>query len=209
MKWVILLLPGLLLALAGCAKPPEEVYSHPKTGKAQLTTHVGECNELADKFGVINMSPVHQYPMDDMKDHFQRDRVFRFCMAKKGYERDGYTPVTVNETNTRIHVNDPVLSAGETTPVTISFVSPVGGLEYSDLTVENGTLSQLRTSDSGRTWTAVLTAASGVEAPDNVIRLDNSGVINGLTNKGSGVTVSNPYAIHGRQMLSAVVEALP
>jgi len=74
------------MVLSGCARPPEQVYTHPKNGQADLAVNIQECAEIADRFGFINMSPVHQYPMDNMKDHLQRERVFRFCMLKKGYE---------------------------------------------------------------------------------------------------------------------------
>ncbi len=85
MKRIFLLLVCVLV-LVGCAKSPEQVYSHPQSGKDQLAVHLNECTELADRFGFINMSPVHNYPMKDMKDRVQRQKVFRFCMMKKGYE---------------------------------------------------------------------------------------------------------------------------
>jgi hypothetical protein len=85
MKSIVLLLL-FALVLVGCARSPEQVYHHPKTGKENIAVHVGECGEIADKFGVVNMSPVHNFPMFDMKDYFQREKIFRFCMMKKGYE---------------------------------------------------------------------------------------------------------------------------
>ena len=84
MKAVVLLLS--MFVLVGCAKSPEQVYSHPKSGQENLSAHVNECGELADRFGVINMSPIHNFPMLDMKDYFQHRKVFRFCMIQKGYE---------------------------------------------------------------------------------------------------------------------------
>jgi hypothetical protein len=84
-KSIVILFLALLL-LAGCVKPPEEIYHHPKTGQENLSMHVDECGELAERFGVVNMSPVHNYPMLDMKDYFQRVKIFRFCMLQKGYE---------------------------------------------------------------------------------------------------------------------------
>ena len=76
----------VLLIFSGCAKPPEQVYSHPKTGIENLDAHISECGELAEKFGIINMSPIHNFQMEDMRDFFQRRKIFRFCMLKKGYE---------------------------------------------------------------------------------------------------------------------------
>lgn len=86
MKSAIVLLLLAAFVITGCAKPPEQVYSHPKTGKEELAAHISECGGVADKFGFINMSPVHNYQMDDMKDRFQREKIFHFCMTKKGYE---------------------------------------------------------------------------------------------------------------------------
>lgn len=200
------MLQGLLFSVValvffGCAKPPEQVYSHPKTGTAQLAGDISACQDMAQRFGLINMSPVHQYPMADMKDSFRRKRVFRFCMMKKGYERNGYIPVAVNETNTRIFVTQPVLAGGEASSVRIRFSSPVGGFEASDLTIENAELKNLRSSDSGRTWTATLVAAQDIDDTSNVISLDNSGVINRLSNKGTGITLSNNYQVYSRKPL--------
>ncbi len=194
MKSVIYLLLGVLI-LVGCAKPPEQVYNHPKTGQKYLIAHVDECGEIADKFGVINMSPVHQYPMLDMKDCFQREKVFAYCMRKKGYEQGDSIAIIIDENNTSINLSDSLLAVGETSQVTISFSSAVGGLENSDLTVENGSLTGISTSDGGVTWTALFTPAPGVEDPNNVISLNNAGVIDSVSNLGTGITVSSNYAI--------------
>ncbi len=86
MKFVVLILLGVALALTGCAKPPEQVYHHPKTGQKNIMASINECTTVAKRYGFINMSPVHQYPMKDMKDSSRRAKVFRFCMKKKGYE---------------------------------------------------------------------------------------------------------------------------
>ncbi len=199
MKSVVLSLLTFMLLMFGCAKPPEEVYNHPKTGLEKLAVHVNACREMATKFGVINMSPVHQYPMEDMKDLFQRKKVFNFCMLKKGYEKHDSVVYTIDGTTTRIVLSDTELSAGETSQVTIYFSSAVGGLEKTDLEVENGTLSSFTTPDrgpdSGRTWVATFTPKLGLEVARNVIRLDNSGVINGITNPGIGFTLSDTFSI--------------
>lgn len=197
---------SVLLMLAGCAKPPELIYNHPKTGQEHLAEHLGECGSIADKFGHINMSPVHQYPMVDMKDHFQREKVFRYCMKKKGYQQGDSIAIIIDEHNTTINLSDTLLAAGETSQVTIAFSSAVGGLERSDLTVENGSLSGIRTLDGGVTWTATFTPVPDLEAPRNVIRLNNAGVIDRVSNLGSGITVSSPYAVDTlRPMVTIVI----
>jgi len=203
MKSIMFLLLAALV-LVGCAKPPEQVYTHPKTGQQFLAAHVSECSEIATKFGVINMSPVHQYPMVDMKDHFQRVKVFEYCMRKKGYEQGDAIAIIIDENNTQINISDTLLAAGETSQVTIAFSSRVGGLENSDLTIENGNLTDIRTDDGGLTWTATLTPAPGIEASNNVIRLNNAGVIDSVSNLGTGITVSNRYAIDTLRPMVAI-----
>ncbi|MCF6180184.1 MAG: Ig-like domain-containing protein, partial [Geopsychrobacter sp.] len=201
MRMILLL---VVLMVAGCAKPPEQTYYHPKTGRMNLTAHLSECGKIADHFGIINMSPVHQYPMPNMKDHFQREKVFSYCMRKKGYEQNDGTAISIDATNTRIRVLDSMLAAGETSLVMISFSSPVGGLDNSDLTVENGSLSKIGTIDNGLTWTATFTPAPDLEDSSNVIRLDNSGVIDAVSNPGHGITISNNYVIKSLRPTIAV-----
>jgi hypothetical protein len=206
MKSVVFTLLAVFV-LAGCAKPPEQVYNHPKTGQVNLAAHISECGEIADRFGIINMSPVHQYPMPDMKDRFQREKVFRYCMRKNGYERGDSIAIIIDEDNTRINVSDTVLVAGETSQVTITFSSAVGGLENSDLTVENGSLTTITTVDGGLIWTATLTPTPDLEDPSNVISLNNAGVIDAVSNLGAGVTVSLSYAVDTlRPLLTASVD---
>ena len=203
MKSVVFLLLGVFV-LVGCAKPPEKVYHHPKTGQEYLAAHVSQCGEIAERFGVINMSPVHQYPMIDMKDHFQRVKIFEYCMRKKGYEQGDSIAIIIDENNTRIDIADTLLAAGETSQVTIAFSSRVGGLELSDLTIENGSIADISTADGGLTWTATLVPAPGIEASNNVISLNNAGVIDSVSNLGTGVTVSSNYAIDTLRPLVAI-----
>lgn len=91
-------------------------------------------------------------------------------------------------------VADTALSIGETSLVTITFSEAVTGFSNSDLTVPNGTLSAVSSSDGGTTWTATLTPNVGVQDSTNVITLDRSGVT-GAGGPGSGTTSSNNYAV--------------
>lgn len=184
-----------VMMLGGCAKPHELVYHHPKTGTKELAIHLEECGRLAEKFGYVNMTPVHQYTMPDMQDGFQRDKVFDYCMAKKGYEQGDSGPVVIDDNNTRIHIADTSLSRGETTQVTIVFPLAVGGLDAEDLQVDNGTLTGIHTPDRGLTWTMTLTPAADVEATHNLITLNNAGITSIYTNPGSGTTASENYRI--------------
>jgi len=185
----------MVVMLAGCAKPPEQTYHHPKTGIKELAVHMEECGRLADKFGYVNMTPVHQYEMPDMKDGFQRDNVFKYCMAKKGYEQGDSGPVVIDDNNTHIYIADSFLSSGETTQVRIVFPRAVGGLDIEDLQVENGALTNIHTPDRGLTWTMTLTPAANVEAARNLIALNNAGITSIYTNPGIGTTYSSNYRI--------------
>ncbi|WP_256676677.1 Ig-like domain-containing protein, partial [Pseudomonas sp. PICF6] len=61
-----------------------------------------------------------------------------------------------------ITVGDTSLGIGQSTTVTISFTEAVSGFDLSDLSVANGVLSNLTSSDGGLTWTATLTPTAGV-----------------------------------------------
>ena len=103
--------------------------------------------------------------------------------------------VDTNVPTATIVVADPALSIGETSLVTVTFNAAVNGFDNADLTVENGTLSGLASTDGGVTWTATLTPTAGIADTSNVITLDNTGVRNGANNAGVGTTVSNNYAV--------------
>ncbi|WLG45191.1 Ig-like domain-containing protein [Pseudomonas sp. FP1740] len=106
-----------------------------------------------------------------------------------------------------IVVADSALKAGETSLVTITFSEAVSGFTNADLTVANGTLSSVSSSDGGVTWTATFTPAAGVTDTTNLISLDNSGVTNVSGNSGVGVTDSNNYAIDTARPTATIVVA--
>ena len=103
--------------------------------------------------------------------------------------------VDTNVPTATIVVADTALSVGETSVVTVTFNSAVNGFDNADLTVENGTLSGLASTDGGVTWTATLTPSANISDTSNVITLDNTGVRNAANNAGVGTTVSNNYAV--------------
>ncbi|MFZ3203959.1 MAG: Ig-like domain-containing protein, partial [Pseudomonas sp.] len=105
-----------------------------------------------------------------------------------------YAINTVRPTAT-IVVADSSLTAGETSLVTITFSEAVSGFSNADLTVANGSLSAVSSSDGGITWTATLTPTSNITDASNLITLDNTGVSNAAGNTGSGSTASNNYSI--------------
>ncbi|WP_258394448.1 Ig-like domain-containing protein [Paenibacillus sp. MDMC362] len=96
---------------------------------------------------------------------------------------------------------------GETSQVTITFSEAVSGFTLADLTVANGTLSGLSSSDGGVTWTATLTPVIGITDATNVITLDNTGVQNAAGNTGTGTTDSNNYAIDTLRPTATIVIA--
>lgn len=92
-------------------------------------------------------------------------------------------------------VTDTDLRIGETSPLTITFSEAVVGFTTADLTVANGAVSDLASSDGGVTWTATLTPAAGVRDASNVVTLDTTGAADEMGNPGVGTATSNEYAV--------------
>jgi autotransporter-associated beta strand protein len=121
-------------------------------------------------------------------------------------DSNNYTVNTLRPTAS-IVVADTALAAGETSAITITFSEAVTGFTNADLTVANGTLSAVSSSDGGITWTATLTPAAGITDTTNLITLDNTGVANAGGNTGTGTTDSNNYAIDTARPTATVVVA--
>ncbi|WP_166217909.1 Ig-like domain-containing protein [Pseudomonas atagonensis] len=117
-----------------------------------------------------------------------------------------YVVDTVRPTAT-IVVADTSLAAGETSLVTITFSEAVSGFTTADLTVANGLLSGLSSSDGGITWTVTLTPTASITDTTNLITLDNTGVVDLAGNAGSGTTNSNNYAIDTARPTATIVVA--
>ncbi|MBL0841916.1 Ig-like domain-containing protein [Pseudomonas mediterranea] len=115
--------------------------------------------------------------------------------------------VDTNVPTATIVVADSSLSIGETSLVTITFNEAVNGFDNSDLTVSNGTLTNVSSSDGGVTWTATFTPSVGVSDTSNLITLDNTGVRNGASNAGVGTTDSNNYAVDTVRPTATIVVA--
>jgi hypothetical protein len=94
-----------------------------------------------------------------------------------------------------IAVANPNMGAGQSTVVTFTFSEAVSNFDLSDLSVTNGDLTNLSSSDGGKTWTATFTPAANVSDPSNFIALDTSNVTDLAGNAGDSVSVSNNYAI--------------
>ncbi|WP_229833604.1 Ig-like domain-containing protein, partial [Alishewanella longhuensis] len=106
-----------------------------------------------------------------------------------------------------IVVADTALRIGETSLVTFTFSEAVTGFTNADLTIANGTLSPVSSSDGGITWTATLTPGSNITDATNVITLNNAGVSDLAGNAGTGTTNSNNYAIDTQRPTASIVVA--
>ncbi len=94
-----------------------------------------------------------------------------------------------------IDVDDTSLNIGDIALVTITFDDPVTDFSNADLTIENGTLTDVSSADGGITWTATLTPNAPIEDTTNVITLNDAGVTDLNGNTGAGTTDSNNYEI--------------
>ncbi|MCK6191119.1 Ig-like domain-containing protein [Pseudomonas sp. EYE_354] len=121
--------------------------------------------------------------------------------ASNNYQVDTNVPTAT------IVIADTTLSIGETSLVTVTFNSAVSGFDNSDLTVVNGTLSTLSSTDGGVTWTATFTPSVSISDTTNVITLDNTGVVNGAGNVGVGTTDSNNYTVDTVRPTATIVVA--
>src|SRR5690606_31088824 len=117
--------------------------------------------------------------------------------------------ITIDNTapTASVVVADAALGAGETSLVTVTFNEAVTGFTNADLTVANGALSAVSSSDGGITWTATLTPMASVSDATNVITLDNTGVADASGSAGTGTTNSNNYAIDTARPTAAIVFA--
>ncbi len=94
-----------------------------------------------------------------------------------------------------IVVTDTSLLAGETSLVTFTFSEAVTGFSNADLTIANGSLSAVSSSDGGVTYTATITPTASITDATNLISIDNTGVANAAGNVGTGSTDSNNYQV--------------
>jgi hypothetical protein len=123
-------------------------------------------------------------------------------------DSNNYAIDTARPTAT-IVVADNRLGIGETTTVTITFTETVSGFDLSDLSVANGTLSNLLSSDGGKTWTATLTPTANINDTTNLILLDSSHVADAAGNVGAGIAISNNYALDATRPTATIVVANP
>jgi predicted heme/steroid binding protein len=91
---------------------------------------------------------------------------------------------------TSFTMSDYALKIGDTSTVSIRFSEAVTNFSNSNVTVPNGTLSTLSSSDSGVNWTATYTPDNGVEDNTNLLTIDNT-YTDLAGNIGSGGSTNN------------------
>ncbi|MBC3873662.1 Ig-like domain-containing protein [Undibacterium flavidum] len=105
-----------------------------------------------------------------------------------------YTIDTLRPTAT-ITLSDNNLIIGDTALVTISFSEPVTDFSNADLSIANGSLTAVSSSDGGTTWTASFTPSANVSNSSNLITL-NTATVNDLAgNAGNTLSNSTNYSI--------------
>ncbi|MCX6072815.1 MAG: cadherin-like domain-containing protein [Campylobacterales bacterium] len=92
-----------------------------------------------------------------------------------------------------ITMSDTALTIGETSTVTVKFSEAVTGFSNADVTVANGTLSTLASTDN-ITWTGTFTPTANITDATNLIRLANS-YTDSVGNPGTVATSGN-YTIN-------------
>ncbi|MEC0174385.1 Ig-like domain-containing protein [Paenibacillus favisporus] len=117
------------------------------------------------------------------------------------YELDSERPTAT------IAIANSKLMAGQTTTVTFTFSEAVTGVDLSEPTVANGILSNLSSSDGGKTWSATLTPTSGIQNKTNIITLDYTGVADLAGNAGVGTINSANYEIDTVRPTATIVVA--
>ncbi|PHV03810.1 hypothetical protein CSQ96_29095, partial [Janthinobacterium sp. BJB412] len=127
--------------------------------------------------------------------------------AGAGHTESNAYAVDTRVPSATITLDDRALKIGDSATLTIVFSEPVHGLDNSALTLANGTLDTLVSADGGLTWSATLTPAAGLSAADNVVRLDNSRVVNGAGTAGVGHTDSPTYTVDTERPHASIVVA--
>ena len=92
-------------------------------------------------------------------------------------------------------ISDTALRIGETALVTFTFTEAVTNFTTADVTVENGALSNLSSTNGGVTWTATLTPNASVTDTANSLTLNYTGINDLVGNAGTGSATSGNYWI--------------
>ncbi|MDE8755052.1 Ig-like domain-containing protein [Pectobacterium polaris] len=115
--------------------------------------------------------------------------------AGVGSETSGNISIDTALPTATIAVSDNALKAGESAEVTITFSEAVSGFSNADLTVADGTLSNVTSSDGGVTWKATFTPNANVTNAGTAIGLNYTGVTDAAGNAGVGSITSDSFSI--------------
>ena len=122
-----------------------------------------------------------------------------------GNSSSNYTIDTTEPVISSVTMSDSALKADETSILTITFSEAVTAFDNSDITVANGTLTSVSSSDSGVTWTGTFTPSDNLEDATNVISV--AATLTDLTGNAplAGASTNN-YSINTcRPVISGVV----
>ncbi|WP_425600905.1 Ig-like domain-containing protein [Aeromonas veronii] len=75
------------------------------------------------------------------------------------------TAIDTQAPSVEVNIVDDLLSVGETSEVTFSFSEKVTGFDEGSLTVVGGTVTDLKSTDGGQTWTGTFTPTRAIPAP--------------------------------------------
>nr|UKE83402.1 Ig-like domain-containing protein [Pectobacterium sp. PL152] len=112
-----------------------------------------------------------------------------------GSEISGNISIDTALPTATIAVSDSALKAGERAEVTITFSEAVSGFSNANLSVADGTLSNVTSSDGGVTWTATFTPNANVTNASTAIGLTYAGVTDAAGNAGVGSATSDSFSI--------------
>ncbi|MDY7059839.1 Ig-like domain-containing protein, partial [Pectobacterium brasiliense] len=110
--------------------------------------------------------------------------------AGVGSETSGNISIDTTLPTATIAVSDSALKAGESADVTITFSEAVSGFSNANLSVTDGSLSNVTSTDGGVTWTATFTPNANVTNAGTAIGLTYTGVTDAAGNAGVGSETS-------------------
>ena len=102
-------------------------------------------------------------------------------------------PDAVPPTVVSITMDDTALKIGDTSTVTIIFSEAVKNFDLNDMSAESGILTDLKSEDGGKTWTAKFTPNADLEDTTNVVSVLAS--YTDLAGNAGSAATSNNYAV--------------
>jgi hypothetical protein len=75
----------IILSVVGCTSPLEREVKRSPTGPHDPVADKALCLDYANRYGVINMSPMLGEDVQNQPDRQRRNLLFVKCMEEKGY----------------------------------------------------------------------------------------------------------------------------